>query len=254
MKKVSLFMLIACLIFNVSAIFADTLYLNGGAVAEGKVVQETNDAYILQQGNAWQKINKADVIFSGTNSDNTQRRQIDLDLILKFGRDLSSKANISRSDGLNGMYDATNKYYTGLEFDIRAFSIVYLGLGFNLSNKGYFSVNDSLEYYDVPYYLLVKLKHNTGHQSNLYVSFNLGMHSLQPERTINNNHYRRDEIVKDNSKMYYGLNIGFELKDILIEIGFISAESAMYFYNNNGRNRYDLVNQSVVLSIGYKIL
>ncbi|MDR2425866.1 MAG: hypothetical protein LBD46_01560 [Endomicrobium sp.] len=39
------------------------------------------------------------------------------------------------------MYNATNKYYAGLEFDIRAFSNVYFGLGLNLSSNGYFSVN-----------------------------------------------------------------------------------------------------------------
>ncbi|MDR2425867.1 MAG: hypothetical protein LBD46_01565 [Endomicrobium sp.] len=53
MKKVSLFVSIACLIFNVSVIFADTLYLNGGAVAECKIIQEADDAYMLHQGNFW---------------------------------------------------------------------------------------------------------------------------------------------------------------------------------------------------------
>ncbi|MDR2192692.1 MAG: hypothetical protein LBO62_07445 [Endomicrobium sp.] len=58
--------------------------------------------------------------------------------------------------------------------------------------------------------------------------------------------------------MYYGLNIGWELKDFIVELGFTSFGAEMhnehqYMYNYSEYS-YDLINQSVVLYVGYKIL
>jgi hypothetical protein len=253
-----LFLLVVTFVFSASSIFADTLYLAGGEVAEGKIVQETEDAYIFQQGASWKQIGKTDVVVAHSNNENNniRKQKIDLDLILKFGRDLSSKATISDSDNLNGLYDTSGKYYAGLEFDIKAFSNVYFGLGFNFSNDGYIT-DTSVYYRDIPYYLLVKIKHNVGKQNNLYASVNFGMHSLILKGRTVGNSYGSDSV--SGNTVYYGLNIGYELKNFIIELGFTSCGAKMHSNTWNLAGHYDnynytLINQNIVLNIGYKIL
>ena len=256
MKKVSLFLLVVVFVFSAAEIFADTLYLNSGEVAEGKIVQETSDTYILQQGNIWKRINKTDVAYSNNSSSNDHNIQkVDLDLIIKFGRELSVKSKITNSDSFSGTYDISEKYCGGFEFDIRAFSSVYFGAGFSVSNEGCISSKNSFRYMDIPYYLLAKVKHNVGSNSNLYTSVNFGMHSLITGGSISDSVYIGDDVVSKNS-IYYGLNVGLELKDLLIELGFVSYEAEIK--NDGGFSisayKYRLINQSIILSIGYKIL
>ena len=249
MKKLSLLLLVSVFVFSAVEIYADTLYLESGEVAEGKIVQETADAYILQQGNIWKRINKTEVAYSNASSNNGQSQKIDLDLIIKFGRELSAKYNVRNSHSLDGSYDITERYYFGLEFDIRAFSDVYLGAGFNVSNYGYIVAND-FYYMDIPYYLLAKLKHSVGSDRNLYASVNIGMHALITRGSMSDGVYRDDAAMK--SSVYYGLNVGLELKNLLIELGFTSYGAEIE--GLSGNHNYELINQSVVLSIGYKIL
>ena len=256
MKNLSLFLLFGIFICCTVELFADTLYLHGGEVTEGKIVQETADTYILQQGNIWKRINKTDVAYSNNNSGNDYNIQkVDLDLIIKFGRDLSAKSKITNSDSFSGSYDISEKYCAGFEFDIRAFSNVYFGAGFSVSNEGCISSNNSFRYMDIPYYLLAKIKHNVGSNINLYTSVNFGMHSLITGGRISDSVYVGDDVVSKNS-VYYGLNVGLELKDLLIELGFVSYEAEIR--NDGGWSvsayKYRLINQSVILSVGYKIL
>ncbi|MDR2192411.1 MAG: hypothetical protein LBO62_06005 [Endomicrobium sp.] len=89
-----------------------------------------------------------------------------MDLILKSGRDLTSKYNISGSNNYDGLYDATDKYYAGIEFDVKVFKDIYFGVGVNVSDYG--CISDTNVYYrDIPYYVLLKAKHNMGVSKNL---------------------------------------------------------------------------------------
>ncbi|AKL97813.1 hypothetical protein [Endomicrobium proavitum] len=252
MKK-ALFALV--LVFAAANVFADNLYLNNGEVLDGKIIQETADSYLFQQGSSWKQIKKTDVTFAGNVAANNSSGIPDIDLILKLGTDLSGKTFLGSKNDVGTLYDKPKQFHIALELDFKAFKNIYLGFGAGINPST--NLDGKAVYYtDIPYYLIAKFKQSIGENKNVYVSGNIGSHSLTFKGSPG---VDPGYDVSNKMPLYYGINAGVELSDLILELAFLSSmgELSSEEANTGGwgvvRNSYDFLSQSVVFSIGYKI-
>lgn len=247
MKKILLFA--AVVIFAGANLCAEKLYLNNGEVVNGKIISETNDAYMVQDGDKWKTINKSDISF--TSKETKENSKIKHDVIFKFGTDLTSEFS---AQGFKA--NTTPSYFVAAEYAINIFKETYLGAGIKAGIERDID-GDNGSFSSVPVYLLLKSKYLIKEENALFASVNFGYNITNRKSEFLQNYRGFESAGMEVSKeLYYGLNVGYELKNLVFELGFSYATGDVKFDNKNTpyniKSTY-FSNKNITLSVGYKI-